>query len=129
MIGYTMMCEQAGPKHLVRDIALAEEAGFDFAVASDHYFPWLDSQGHAPIRLECARRFSARDRPHSTHDLVSHRGKHVDVESAKVSDRASPVEALIDRPTITGGGRRSVKGLASGLEHGAELELVLSSPS
>jgi G6PDH family F420-dependent oxidoreductase len=47
-IGYTMMCEQAGPKQLVRDVALAEEAGFDFAVISDHYFPWLDSQGHSP---------------------------------------------------------------------------------
>jgi hypothetical protein len=30
VIGYTMMCEQAGPKQLVRDVALAEEAGFDF---------------------------------------------------------------------------------------------------
>jgi len=48
MIGYTMMCEQASPKQLVRDVVLAEEAGFDFAVISDHYFPWLDSQGHAP---------------------------------------------------------------------------------
>jgi G6PDH family F420-dependent oxidoreductase len=48
LIGYTMMCEQAGPKQLIRDVALAEEAGFDFAVISDHYFPWLDSQGHAP---------------------------------------------------------------------------------
>jgi G6PDH family F420-dependent oxidoreductase len=47
-IGYTMMCEQAGPKQLVRDVALAEEAGFDFAVISDHYFPWLESQGHSP---------------------------------------------------------------------------------
>ncbi len=35
LIGYTMMCEQAGPKQLVRDVALAEEAGFDFAVISD----------------------------------------------------------------------------------------------
>jgi hypothetical protein len=25
LIGYTMMCEQAGPKQLVRDVALAEE--------------------------------------------------------------------------------------------------------
>jgi G6PDH family F420-dependent oxidoreductase len=48
LIGYTMMCEQAGPKQLVRDVVLAEEAGFDFAVISDHYFPWLDEQGHAP---------------------------------------------------------------------------------
>jgi G6PDH family F420-dependent oxidoreductase len=48
LIGYTMMCEQAGPKQLVRDVGLAEEAGFDFAVISDHYSPWLDSQGHSP---------------------------------------------------------------------------------
>jgi G6PDH family F420-dependent oxidoreductase len=48
LIGYTMMCEQAGPKQLVRDVVLAEEAGFDFAMISDHYFPWLDTQGHAP---------------------------------------------------------------------------------
>jgi G6PDH family F420-dependent oxidoreductase len=47
-IGYTMMCEQAGPKQLVRDVTLAEQAGFDFAVISDHYSPWLESQGHSP---------------------------------------------------------------------------------
>jgi hypothetical protein len=40
--------EQAGPKQQVRDVALAEQAGFDFAVISDHYFPWLDTQGHSP---------------------------------------------------------------------------------
>jgi G6PDH family F420-dependent oxidoreductase len=45
--GYTMMTEQARPDQLVRDVALAEEAGFDFSVISDHYQPWLDSQGHA----------------------------------------------------------------------------------
>src|SRR6202049_1583551 len=47
-IGYTMMCEQAGPKQLVRDVALAKQSGFDFALLSHHYFPWLDSQGHSP---------------------------------------------------------------------------------
>ncbi len=45
--GYTMMTEQARPDQLVRDVALAEEAGFDFSVISDHYQPWLDSQGHS----------------------------------------------------------------------------------
>jgi G6PDH family F420-dependent oxidoreductase len=43
-----MMCEQAGPRQLVDDVVTAEQAGFDFAVISDHYFPWLDAQGHAP---------------------------------------------------------------------------------
>jgi len=46
--GYTLMTEQAGPRELVRHAASAEQAGFDFEVCSDHYFPWLDSQGHAP---------------------------------------------------------------------------------
>ncbi|MGW2181620.1 LLM class F420-dependent oxidoreductase [Streptomyces sp. NPDC001732] len=46
--GYTMMTEQAGPRALVDDVVAAERAGFDFSVTSDHYFPWLESQGHAP---------------------------------------------------------------------------------
>ncbi|GAA3857161.1 TIGR03557 family F420-dependent LLM class oxidoreductase [Saccharothrix violaceirubra] len=47
-IGYTLMTEQSGPRDLVRDAADAERAGFDFEVISDHYFPWLAEQGHAP---------------------------------------------------------------------------------
>ncbi|MFF8279824.1 LLM class F420-dependent oxidoreductase [Streptomyces lateritius] len=47
-IGYTMMTEQAGPRDLVAHVVGAEEAGFDFSVISDHSFPWLDEQGHAP---------------------------------------------------------------------------------
>lgn len=47
-LGYTMMTEQAGPKDLVAHVMGAEEAGFDFAVCSDHFFPWLDEMGHAP---------------------------------------------------------------------------------
>ena len=48
-IGYTLMCEQAGPKELVTHAQRAEAAGFDFAVISDHYNPWLDAMGHAPF--------------------------------------------------------------------------------
>jgi len=46
--GYTLMTEQSGPKELVRYAVSAENAGFDFEVSSDHYFPWLSAQGHAP---------------------------------------------------------------------------------
>lgn len=45
--GYTMMCEQSPPDQLVRDLQEAEAAGFDFSVISDHYAPWLESQGHS----------------------------------------------------------------------------------
>ncbi len=47
-IGYTMMCEQSGPNELVSDGLAAEEAGFDFSVISDHYFPWVDARATPP---------------------------------------------------------------------------------
>lgn len=43
-----MMCEQAGPKQLVRDVVFAEEAGFDLAVISGHYFPMVAGPGSPP---------------------------------------------------------------------------------
>ncbi|MGF0118035.1 TIGR03557 family F420-dependent LLM class oxidoreductase [Promicromonospora sp. Marseille-Q5078] len=46
--GYTLMTEQAGPKDLVEHAVHGERVGFDFEVMSDHYFPWLDAQGHSP---------------------------------------------------------------------------------
>ncbi len=45
--GYTLMTEQSDPRALVRDAVAAEAAGFAFAVSSDHFNPWLESQGHA----------------------------------------------------------------------------------
>ncbi|QRY42885.1 LLM class F420-dependent oxidoreductase [Mycolicibacterium boenickei] len=46
--GYTLMTEQSGPRQLVDYAISAEQAGFDFEVSSDHFSPWLTSQGHAP---------------------------------------------------------------------------------
>lgn len=47
-IGYAMMTEQTGPRDLVEHVVEAERAGFGISVTSDHYFPWLESQEHAP---------------------------------------------------------------------------------
>ncbi|GAA1936120.1 LLM class F420-dependent oxidoreductase [Microbacterium aoyamense] len=46
--GYTLMTEQSGARDLVRYAIAAEEVGFDFEVSSDHFSPWLTSQGHSP---------------------------------------------------------------------------------
>jgi G6PDH family F420-dependent oxidoreductase len=48
-LGYKLMTEEHGPADLVRNAKRAERAGFDFAAISDHYFPWLEEQGHAPF--------------------------------------------------------------------------------
>jgi G6PDH family F420-dependent oxidoreductase len=46
--GFTLMTEQSGPRDLVDNAVRAEQCGFDFAVCSDHYNPWLAEQGHSP---------------------------------------------------------------------------------
>lgn len=48
-LGYKLMTEEHGPADLVRNAQRAERAGFDFAAISDHFFPWLAEQGHAPF--------------------------------------------------------------------------------
>jgi G6PDH family F420-dependent oxidoreductase len=48
-LGYKLMSEEHGPSALVRNAQRAEQAGFDFAAISDHFFPWLEEQGHAPF--------------------------------------------------------------------------------
>lgn len=48
-IGYALSSEEHHPNTLVRDAQRAEEAGFTFALISDHYHPWVSDQGHSPF--------------------------------------------------------------------------------
>ena len=47
--GYALSSEEHRPAGLVRNAAQAEEAGFEFALISDHFHPWVDAQGHSPF--------------------------------------------------------------------------------
>lgn len=48
-LGYALSSEEHPPNDLVRNARLAEEAGCTFALISDHFHPWVDAQGHAPM--------------------------------------------------------------------------------
>lgn len=48
-LGYTLSSEEFRPNQLVENAVKAEEAGFEFTSISDHFHPWLDSQGHSPL--------------------------------------------------------------------------------
>lgn len=48
-LGYKLMSEEHGPKALVHNAVRAEEVGMDFAAISDHFFPWVEEQGHSPL--------------------------------------------------------------------------------
>jgi len=46
-LGYALSSEEHRPLDLVRNAAQAEEAGFEFALISDHFHPWIDRQGES----------------------------------------------------------------------------------
>ncbi|GAA4670446.1 MULTISPECIES: TIGR03557 family F420-dependent LLM class oxidoreductase [Amycolatopsis] len=48
-IGYFLSCEEFGPRELVEQARMAEEAGFERLWISDHFHPWLDEQGQSPF--------------------------------------------------------------------------------
>ncbi|HWH06706.1 MAG TPA: TIGR03557 family F420-dependent LLM class oxidoreductase [Gaiellaceae bacterium] len=47
--GYWLSAEEHPPLDLVRNARRAEELGFEFALISDHFHPWLDAQGNSPF--------------------------------------------------------------------------------
>jgi coenzyme F420-dependent glucose-6-phosphate dehydrogenase len=48
-LGYSLSAEEHRPNDLVRDAKRAEDAGFGFALISDHFHPWTDRQGQSPF--------------------------------------------------------------------------------
>src|SRR3954451_24511960 len=46
-IGFSLSSEEHAPLDIVRWAERAEQAGFGFALISDHYHPWTNSQGHS----------------------------------------------------------------------------------
>ncbi len=48
-IGYKLSSEEHSPLDLVCYARQAEDAGFSFAMISDHYHPWIDMQGQSPF--------------------------------------------------------------------------------
>jgi G6PDH family F420-dependent oxidoreductase len=48
-LGYSLSSEEQKPQALVGQARRAEEAGFKFALISDHFHPWTDRQGQAPF--------------------------------------------------------------------------------
>lgn len=62
--GYTLSGEEHAPGDLVDQAMKAEDAGFSFVSASDHYHPWIGAQGHSPFVWSVLGAVAAR-----THDL------------------------------------------------------------
>jgi alkanesulfonate monooxygenase SsuD/methylene tetrahydromethanopterin reductase-like flavin-dependent oxidoreductase (luciferase family) len=81
--GYTMMCEQSPPDQLVTDIQMAESAGFDFSVISDR---WPAVGARHEMLSEAVDLIGAL---FEGDGRVNYRGRHFDVEQAKLWDLPS----------------------------------------
>src|SRR4051794_18766405 len=47
--GCFLSSEEHGPRALVEQAQMAERAGFDRVTISDHFHPWMESQGESPF--------------------------------------------------------------------------------
>ena len=47
IFGYHASHEQLPPSALLANVRLAEQAGFQAAMCSDHFAPWSRAQGHS----------------------------------------------------------------------------------
>ncbi|MEV4714491.1 TIGR03557 family F420-dependent LLM class oxidoreductase [Micromonospora sp. NPDC049374] len=59
-IGYKLSSEGFGPNEIIRQAVRAEQVGFDFVEMSDHFHPWLDSQGHSSFTWTVLGAIAAR---------------------------------------------------------------------
>ena len=48
-LGYAVSSEEHGPDDMIDYAVRAEETGFDFVSASDHFHPWTSTQGESPF--------------------------------------------------------------------------------
>ena len=48
-VGYAVMCEQFSPSELIEYSKAAEHNGFNALMVSDHFHPWVPSQGNSPF--------------------------------------------------------------------------------
>lgn len=48
-LGYALSSEEHSPLQLVENARRAEQVGFEFALISDHFHPWVSSQGNSPF--------------------------------------------------------------------------------
>lgn len=47
--GYFLSCEEFGPRELVHQARMAQDAGFERLWISDHFHPWTAEQGQSPF--------------------------------------------------------------------------------
>lgn len=48
-LGYALSSEEHRPNDLAANARKAEDTGFEFALISDHFHPWVDQQGESPF--------------------------------------------------------------------------------
>jgi G6PDH family F420-dependent oxidoreductase len=92
-IGYFLSSEEFGPRELVRQAQMAEEAGFAGLWISDHYHPWNDEQGHSGFVWSMIGAIAQATRMHVTTAVTC---PTVRIHPAIVAQAAATSAVLLD---------------------------------
>ncbi len=99
-LGYKLCSEERSPEELVLDAVAAERAGLEFAAISDHFHPWMDSQGEASFVWTVLGAVAARtDRLRVATAVTCPIGR---MHPALVAQAAATTAALFDGRFILG---------------------------
>jgi G6PDH family F420-dependent oxidoreductase len=92
-IGVFLSSEEHGPRELVEQARLAEDAGFDSLLISDHFHPWIDEQGESPFVWSVIGAIAAATRLHVTTGVTC---PTVRIHPAIVAQAAATSQLLLD---------------------------------
>jgi coenzyme F420-dependent glucose-6-phosphate dehydrogenase len=93
-IGYWLSSEEHGPTELVENAVLAEQAGFEHVLVSDHIHPWVDAQGHSPFVWSVIGAIAARTERIRLGTAVT--CPLIRIHPAIVAHAAATAQALLD---------------------------------
>jgi G6PDH family F420-dependent oxidoreductase len=92
-VGYFLSSEEHGPRALLNYAVMGEESGFHDVFISDHYHPWLGSQGQSPFVWSVVGAIGARTRLRVTTGVTC---PTVRVHPAVLAQAAATSQVLLD---------------------------------
>ncbi|HWD54098.1 MAG TPA: TIGR03557 family F420-dependent LLM class oxidoreductase [Acidimicrobiales bacterium] len=100
-IGAFLSSEEHGPRSLLAQAQMAEAAEMRGAFISDHFHPWIDSQGHSPFVWSVVGAIGATTSLHVTTGVTC---PTVRVHPAILSQAAATTQCLLDGRFVFGVG-------------------------
>ena len=103
--GYFLSSEEHGPRALLEQAKMAEAAGMEKVAISDHFHPWMESQGQSPFVWTTIGAIAAATEEMLTRDLTRSGTLAMILASLPTKVGITPPERVAPHGTIPPGSR------------------------